>query len=64
LLSVGKHADVLHEETTMPMYQGKQVTVVRPAKQGDQGFKNDDSEQVVIKGDDGTEKAVPKDQVK
>lgn len=48
----------------MPMYQGKQVTIVRPAKQGDQGFKNDDSEQVVIKGDDGTEKAVPKDQVK
>lgn len=22
----------------MPMYQGKQVTIVRPAKQGDQGF--------------------------
>jgi hypothetical protein len=48
----------------MPTYQGRQVTVVRAAKQGDPGFKNDDSEQVVIKQDDGTEKTVPKDQVK
>jgi hypothetical protein len=48
----------------MATYQGKQVTVVRAAKQGDPGFKNDDSEQVVIKLDDGTEKTVPKDQVK
>jgi len=49
----------------MATYQGKQVTVVRPqAKQGDTGFKNDGSEQVVIKGDDGQEKAVAKDDVK
>lgn len=48
----------------MPTYQGKNVQIVRPAKQGDPGFKNDDSEQVVIKGDDGQEKTVPKDQVK
>jgi hypothetical protein len=48
----------------MSTYQGKQVTIVRAAKQGDPGFKNDDTEQVVIKGDDGQEKTVPKDQVK
>jgi hypothetical protein len=48
----------------MSTYQGKEVTVVRPARQGDEGFKNDGTEQVVIKGDDGQEKAVPKDQVK
>jgi len=48
----------------MSTYQGKQVTVVRPARQGDEGFKNDGTEQVVIRLDDNTEKAVPKDQVK
>lgn len=48
----------------MPTFQGKNVQIVRQAKQGDQGFKNDDSEQVVIRMDDGTEKTVAKDQVK
>jgi len=40
--------------------QGKTVTVVRPAKQGDPEFKNDNSEQVIVRQEDGTEKTVPK----
>lgn len=48
----------------MAQYQGKNVQIVRPARQGDQGFKDDGSEQVVIKDDSGQEKTVPKDQVK
>ena len=48
----------------MPTYQGKQVTKQRAAKQGDPGFKDDDTEQVVVTLQDGTEKTVPKDEVK
>jgi hypothetical protein len=48
----------------MATYQGKQVTKLsRPAHEGDKGFKQG-TEQVVIKGEDGQEQAVPKDQVK
>jgi len=47
----------------MATYQGKKVTVVRAAKDGDKDFKATGVEQVVIKGDDGQEIAVPKDQV-
>ena len=47
----------------MPTYQGKQVTVVRAAKDGDKGFVVG-KEMVVIKTDDGKEEAVPKDQVR
>jgi hypothetical protein len=42
----------------MPVYQGKKVTVVRPAKQGDQGF-DPNTPKSVIKLPDGTEKTVP-----
>ena len=45
-------------------YQNQQVKSSRPAKQGDQGFKDDGSEQVIVTLQDGTEKCVPKDQVK
>jgi len=48
----------------MATYQGKQVKIVRPAKDGDQGFVASSGEQVIIKGDDGREMAVPKNQVK
>jgi hypothetical protein len=47
----------------MATYQGKQVKIVRPAKEGDQGFVAGSAEQVIIKGDDGREVAVPKNQV-
>jgi hypothetical protein len=47
----------------MAKYQNKEVKVVRPAKQGDTGFVAGGVEQVVIKGDDGREIAVPKTQV-
>jgi hypothetical protein len=41
----------------MAMYQGKQVTIVRPAKQGDAGFDAAKPKQV-IRLPDGTEKTV------
>ena len=49
----------------MPMYQGKKVTVVRPAKQGDPGFDGAATAkpQQVIKLADGTEKTVPASEV-
>jgi hypothetical protein len=47
----------------MATYQGKKVTVIRTAKQGDQGFTAGSSEQVVIRGEDGKEIAVPKKEV-
>ena len=47
----------------MAKYQNKEVKIIRPAKQGDQGFVAGSSEQVVIRGDDGKEIAVPKNQV-
>ncbi len=42
----------------MPLYQGKQVTVVRAAKQGDKDF-DPAKPKSVIKLPDGTEKTVP-----
>jgi hypothetical protein len=47
----------------MATYQGKEVKVIRPARDGDQGFVAGSAEQVIIKGDDGKEQAVPKNQV-
>lgn len=43
-------------------YQGKPVTVVRPARKGDQGFA-EDTDQVVVKLEDGTEKTVKRTDV-
>jgi hypothetical protein len=60
LWGIGNQAD---EETRMAKYQNKEVKIVRPAKQGDAGFVATSGEQVVIKGDDGKEIAVPKAQV-
>ena len=48
----------------MATYQGKEVKIVRVAKDGDTGFVAGSTEQVIIKGDDGREVAVPKNQVK
>jgi len=48
----------------MPTYQGQQVRSSRPAKDGDKGFKDDGTEQVIVTMQDGTEKCVPKDDVK
>jgi hypothetical protein len=42
----------------MPLYQGKKVTVVRPAKQGDQGF-DAAKPKSVIQLPDGSQKTVP-----
>ena len=42
----------------MPVYQGKQVTVVRAARQGDKDF-DAAKPKSVIKLPDGTEKTVP-----
>jgi len=46
----------------MPLYQGKKVTVVRPAKQGDKDF-DPAQPKSVIKLPDGTEKTVPEAEV-
>jgi len=46
----------------MPMYQGKKVTIVRPAKQGDKDF-DQNTPKSVIKLPDGTEKTVPEAEV-
>jgi hypothetical protein len=46
----------------MPVYQGKQVTVVRAAKQGDQGF-DPAKPKSVIQLPDGSEKTVPTTEV-
>lgn len=48
--------------TSKATYQSQQVEVVRPAKQGDAGFKAG-TEQVVIRLADGTEKTVAKAEV-
>jgi len=42
----------------MPLYQGKKVTVVRHAQQGDKDF-DPAQQKSVIKLPDGTEKTVP-----
>jgi hypothetical protein len=48
---------------TKATYQGKSVTVVRPARQGDPDFKPGAIEQVIVKLADNTEKTVPKAEV-
>jgi hypothetical protein len=48
---------------TKATYQSQQVTVVRPARQGDPGYDAKAGEQVLIKLADATEKAVPKAEV-
>jgi len=47
----------------MPTYKGQNVNVLRPATEKDPGF-NKDAEQCVIQTSDGTEKTVPKEDVK
>jgi hypothetical protein len=51
------------KKTFMAKYQNKEVKIVRPAKQGDPGFVSSAGDQLVIKGDDGKEMVVPKNQV-
>jgi hypothetical protein len=46
----------------MPVYQGKQVTVVRAAKKGDQGF-DENTPKSVIQLPDGSQKTVPDSEV-
>jgi hypothetical protein len=46
----------------MPLYQGKKVTVVRPAKQGDKDF-DQATPKSVIAMPDGTQKTVPETEV-
>jgi hypothetical protein len=43
-------------------YQGKPVTVVRPARKGDEGF-DEEIQQLVVKLEDGTEKTVARKDV-
>ena len=44
-------------------YQGRPIRSSRPAKKGDEGFKDGDEDQVIVTLQDGSEKCVPKDQV-
>lgn len=46
----------------MAKYQGRDVTVVRAAKQGDNGFQPGQPDQVLI-NDGGTQKVVPRSEV-
>lgn len=46
----------------MSTYQGKPVTVVRPAREGDEGF-DEEIQQLVVKLEDGTEKTVARKDV-
>jgi len=46
----------------MSTYQGKPVTVVRPARKGDPDF-DEEVQQLVVKLEDGTEKTVPRREV-
>lgn len=48
---------------TKGSYQGKPVTITRPAKAGDPGFSATAGDQLLIKQADNTEKAVPKAEV-
>lgn len=49
--------------TKAATYQGKTVTVVRPARQGDPDFKPGTIEQLIVKLADGSERTVPKAEV-
>jgi len=68
---VGTNADrFLMRRRKMQSYQGKPIRSSRPAKQGDEGFKQQgqgqqggDDEQVCITLQDGTEKVVSKKEV-
>jgi hypothetical protein len=44
-------------------FQGQDVTIVRPARQGDQGFDAAKGEQVIVKVSDGKEQTVAKSEV-
>ena len=46
----------------MTTYQGKPVTVVRPARKGDEGF-DEEIQQLVVKLEDGTERTVARKDV-
>lgn len=46
----------------MSTYQGKPVTVVRPARKEDPDF-DEEVQQLVVKLEDGTEKTVPRREV-
>jgi len=46
----------------MPLYQGKEVTAVRPAKQGDKDF-DPAKPKSVIAMPDGTQKTVPETEI-
>ena len=43
-------------------YQGRDVTKVRPAREGDKGYSKD-GDQLVVTMDDGTEKTVKRSEV-
>ena len=47
----------------MQKYQGKNVTEIRDARQGDTGFDATKSPQSFIKLEDGTQKVVPQGEV-
>ena len=47
----------------MQKYQGKTVTTIRAAQQGDDGFDATKSPQSLIKLEDGTQKVVPQGEV-
>jgi hypothetical protein len=59
----GRSAEVFPMTQNKGKYQGQDVQIVRPAKQGDQGFDAAKGDQVVIKGSDGKEKTVSKSEV-
>lgn len=48
---------------TSTTYQGKPVTIIRPARKGDDGF-NDTKDQVLVKLDDGTSRVILRAEVK
>ncbi len=55
---------VAHGVTAMSTkYQGKDVTVLRDAKQGDKGF-DQNKDQVWVRNLDGTENVAPRNEVK
>ena len=44
-------------------YQGKNVTTLRPARQGDHGFDANKRDQILIRHEDNTEKVVERSEV-
>lgn len=49
--------------TTPTTHQGQPVTLVRNARKGDQGFAEGGEDMVLIRRQDGTERAVPRSEV-